>query len=55
MRHLHWPVQENKESFTAQEALLKERELALAEHASRASVLQVTFLVTERPSPLLHP
>ena len=34
----------------AQEALLKERELALAEQASKADVLQVTILVTERTS-----
>lgn len=44
-----------QESFTAQEALLKERKLALAEQASRASALQVTILVTEHPFPLLHP
>ena len=48
-------MQENRESFTAQEALLKERKLALAEQASRASALQVTILVTEHPFPLLHP
>ena len=48
-------MQENRESFMAQEALLKEREMALAEQASKAGNLQVTILVTERPSPLLHP
>ena len=48
-------MQENRDSFTAQEALLKERELALAEQASKSSALQVTILMLERRSPLLHP
>ena len=48
-------MQENRESFTAQEALLKERELALAEQASKAGNLQVTLLVTGCLSPVPHP
>ena len=37
-------LQENKSSFVAQEALLREREASLTEQSSRMSSLQVSLL-----------
>ena len=47
MRYPLWPIQENRETFKAQERLLKEREQAMAEQASKASTLQVIKMINE--------
>lgn len=39
-----WSLQENKSSFVAQEALLREREAFLTEQMSKVSSLQVFLL-----------